>query len=150
MMQFKQIYNYSTSVFAIGIILTIFSIGYTFFFELPWLSYPKPIFEIVGRNYYYPNEVVPLQVLVCSSANENKSYLVTHSLKSLDDNRFYILAEAYVSAEPGCKPSISYINRLPGDLPTGKYIIFGASRIKGLFKTHDIKWQTNEFTVLEK
>ena len=150
MMQFRQIYNYSTSVFAFGILLASFSICYALFYETPWMYYKNSIFETEGRNYFYTGEIVPLKLERCSSSKTTEYYSISHSLKSIDNNSYYVLPEAYVSIEPGCTIITSNINRLPLDLPSGKYIIFGAAHIKGLIKNYDIKWSSVEFTVLEK
>lgn len=50
---------------------------------------------------------------------------------------------------PGCNTSISRINRIPQDLPAGKYKVFGYAEIKGTVRTFSVDWESTSFDVSE-
>lgn len=116
-------------------------------FEQPYLSYQNlpfpPQVPLVRAG-----EIVPLLVRRCSSAHKAQTYTMARSLQSMDSNRWIVLPDMTVRAEPGCTEGISLINAIPRETPPGHYRVIGLAEIQGTVRTMHVPWLSGEFAVV--
>lgn len=130
--------------------------AYATFFEKPWLEYrnlpfpplsltrPLDTGEILKVS---PGEVVPLEVARCNLSHSNQTYLTTHAVMNVETKTPYILDDALVSLDPGCRKGVSLLNKLPQNIPPGKYIVFGTAQVRGIAKMIYVDWFSGPFNV---
>lgn len=137
--------------FAIAFLMFVaFSFGalmYALFFEEPYLSYENlpfpPLTPIVIAG-----DVVPLQVQRCNRSDNPKTYEIEHSLKDVERNTTIVLPSLVVQIEPGCHKSVSLINLVPAETPSGRYRVVGLAKIQGFLRPHLVEWYSGEFVVV--
>lgn len=61
-----------------------------------------------------------------------------------------ILPSIDVTIEPGCEPANSRMNVVPDGTLPGYYRFFGVAQVRGIFVTHEVKWDTDFFEVIPK
>lgn len=114
--------------------------------EKPYLSYKNlpfpPVMESARQG-----EIMPLRVIRCNSDSDPHSYDLSNSLFNLDTGVYTILPGFAVMISPGCTDAILRINRMPIDLPPGRYQLFGTAEIRGTVRTFIVDWHSVPFNV---
>ena len=122
---------------------------YAAFYSAPYLSYPNPVFPVVGdARVFHPGDVVRLTVSRCNADSVIHSYTITHATRGPDGD-YTILPQGSTMIDPGCSTGISYINVLPvSDLKSGTYRFVGNSQIEGIFRQFAVYWESEPFEVI--
>jgi len=122
---------------------------YSAYFEQPFLSYKGMPFHVAGPTYAGGPAVGIIQR--CSSADSTRSYTTSRSFQRMGtDQQPTILPSIDVTVEPGCEPANSRMNIVPEGTQPGWYRFFGVAQVRGLFVTHEVKWDTDFFEVIPR
>lgn len=134
------------------LVLCLFALAalcYAAFYSEPYMSYPQPLFPIVGeQRTFHPGEIVKLQVARCNADSVTHSYSITHAIRG-PDRDYTILPPSAAMIDPGCTTGVSYINVLPAsDLKSGTYRLVGNTQIEGIFRQFAVYWESEPFEVI--
>lgn len=83
----------------------------------------------------------------CNNQRQELSYTYTRQLTNQHTGVRYLLAGGHDLLQPGCAVTELRLNVIPSDLPPGVYILSGVSTARGRWKTVDVPWETQPFTV---
>lgn len=139
-------HRFISNIFLITLYIVAAVALYFAFFERPFLSYPRLPFEPT-KLFVKPGEVVPLQVLRCSSSATPRAYTIARSMQLISTGRHYVMPDILVEIKPGCHEETSLANHVPLGIPDGEYKIFGLSEVPGAWRTNYVSWQSGPFTV---
>jgi hypothetical protein len=130
-------------------VIGIATLCYAAFYSAPYLTYPNPVFPLVGDvRVFHPGEVVKLTVARCNADSVIHSYSITHAIRGPNGD-YTILPVGATMIDPGCSTGISYINVLPtSDLKSGTYRFVGNSQIEGIFRQFAVYWESEPFEVI--
>lgn len=122
---------------------------YSAFFEEPYLSYKGMPFHVTGPVYAGGPALGVIQR--CSSASTTQAYSTSRGFQKMGANQPpTILPSTDITVEPGCEGSNSRINIVPEGTQPGWYRFFGVANVRGLFVTHEVRWDTDLFEVIKK
>lgn len=122
---------------------------YSVYFEEPFLSYKGMPFHVQGPTYAGGPAVGIIQR--CSSADSTRSYTTSRGFQKMGSGQPpTILPSIDTTIEPGCEPATSRMNVVPDGTVPGYYRFFGVAQVRGLFVTHEVRWDTDFFEVIPK
>lgn len=146
-MSLKLIFNVLASILLALVTFTGGGYVYSAFFETPFLSYKGMPFHIQGPTYAGgPAEGI---IQRCSSASSTRTYTTSRGFQRMGAGQApTILPSIDATIEPGCGPATTRMNVVPEGTPHGYYRFFGVAQVRGLFVTHEVRWDTDIFEVV--
>lgn len=121
-----------------------------FYFEKPYLEYRNLPFPPTLQRVR-PGQIIPLTVVRCSSADDVRSYTVTHELRNeVPGKPTVIMPAELVAITPGCHRSTSLINLVPLGTPGGAYRVHGIAIVSGALRSISVPWTSQPFEVIEE
>ena len=128
-------------------VVSMLALCYFTLLERAWLVYSDPVLRVLGDNVL-PGQPVVLLVRRCNRDSRVHTYLISHTLVSLDSQRLpQILEGKAATIAPGCSTVESRINVIPLGTPPGRYLIEGASEVNGTLRNLSVGWVSDPFTV---
>ena len=135
-----------SNIFLIALSIVAAVALYFAFFEPPFLSYPRlPLAPT--KRFVKPGEIVPLQVLRCSSSATPRTYTIARSMQLISTGRHYVMPDILIEIKPGCHDATSLAHHVPLGIPDGEYKILGLSEVPGAWRTNYVGWESGPFIV---
>ena len=117
-------------------------------FDGPWLTYPILPLPVLMKSVH-AGEAIPLSVLRCNSGEATRTYIISHSLVSIDGSQLeVVLPPLTASAKRGCSTVESRVNIVPAGTPPGTYRIEGITEINGAVRNFSLPWMSEPFEVV--
>jgi hypothetical protein len=145
----KRLFLFLCALASLMAVLTAGVVAWALFVEQPWLSYENLPFPPVAAKVH-AGDVIPLMVKRCSSAEQTRSYAITHSVQTLSGSgKPVVMPSGFVTIEPGCEPpTVSEFNRIPMSVTPGMYRIHGVAVVDGTLRTFAVPWSSQPFEVI--
>jgi hypothetical protein len=122
-------------------------LGWMAYIDKPYLTYNNLPFPTLLQQVR-AGEVIPLRVERCNSDSEPHTYNTTHAVEEIDKHTYTIMPDVRILISPGCTSSTSLVNRLPPNLPPGRYRVFGTAEVHGVIRMHNVEWHSQPFQVV--
>lgn len=133
-----------------GLMIVVFAMMSSIYWIVerpPSLSYGRMPFKVVEEKIYFPNDVVPVVVIRCSTKDSTSIYTVTRGFHNLGTDRTEIVNSTKVTVKPGCTEAISYLHQLPKEVAPGKYKIVGTAEVPDMFGIKLVSFESEPFEV---
>jgi hypothetical protein len=133
--------------FVTTVIISTTVLGWLVVFDRPYLTYNNLPFPTLLQQVR-AGEVIPLRVERCNSDDVPHTYNTTHSVEEIDKHTYTDMPDVRILISPGCTSSTNLVNRLPPNLPPGRYRVFGTAEVQGVIRMHNVEWHSQPFQVV--
>jgi hypothetical protein len=130
-------------------VIGVISMGsiWVLYFEVPYITYINLPFPHIDPAVYVAGELTRVTIEKCNMSKDRVFYTSSSSMVNDKTNEIVDFPKIPLVSAPGCQANSAIYMRIPATTKPGSYHFYGTTSAPGTYATHQIKWETQPFTV---